>query len=118
MSSLSKVQQLLHCAGSDTPLPSRSEEKRKPDIKIHMYPSAPTDALWVLPSAEMYHSTSAELAHTRSLEFLKPLLGGPYFDIEAVWEEHTKFEFVERDVEKTMATMVAQPYVNHIPTMT
>jgi carboxymethylenebutenolidase len=49
---------------------------------------------------------------------LKPLLGGPFFDLEAVWEEHTKFEFGERDVAKTMATMVDQPYVNHIPTMT
>ncbi|KAI4676691.1 uncharacterized protein J4E84_009526 [Alternaria hordeiaustralica] len=47
-----------------------------------------------------------------------PLVGGPFFDLEAVWEEHTKFEFGERDVEKTMATMVDQPYVNHIPTMT
>jgi hypothetical protein len=49
---------------------------------------------------------------------LKPLLGGPFFDLEAVWEEHTRYEFGERDVEKTMATMVEQPYVNHIPTMT
>lgn len=45
-------------------------------------------------------------------------MGGPYFDLEAIWEEHTLFEFGERAVEKTMSTMVQEPYVNHIPTMT
>jgi carboxymethylenebutenolidase len=43
-------------------------------------------------------------------------MGGPYFDLEAIWEEHTYFEFAEREVEKTMGTMVEEPYVNHIPT--
>jgi carboxymethylenebutenolidase len=38
-------------------------------------------------------------------------------DLEAVWEEHTRFEFEVRDVDATMATMVPQPYVNHIPTL-
>ena len=28
------------------------------------------------------------------------------------------FEFSDRDVDKTMETMVSEPYVNHIPTMT
>jgi carboxymethylenebutenolidase len=49
---------------------------------------------------------------------LKKHLDGPWFDLEAVWEEHCRFEFAERDVARTMDTMVAQPYVNHIPTMT
>jgi carboxymethylenebutenolidase len=35
-----------------------------------------------------------------------------------VWDEHCRYEFGERNVDKTMATMVAEPYVNHIPTMT
>lgn len=74
--------------------------------------------MWVLPADEDYHSTSAGIAHTRSLAFLKPLLNGPYFDLEAIWDEHCRYEFGERDVARTMATMVAQPYVNHIPTLT
>ena len=45
-------------------------------------------------------------------------MGGPCFDLEAIWEEHTLYEFGERAVEKTMSTMVQEPYVNHIPTMT
>jgi len=43
---------------------------------------------------------------------------GPAYDLEALWEQHCLFEFGERDVPKTMATMVDEPYVNHIPTMT
>jgi len=39
-------------------------------------------------------------------------------DLVALWEEHCRFEFESRNVDATMATMVAEPYVNHIPTMT
>ncbi len=35
-----------------------------------------------------------------------------------LWETHCRYEFETRDVDATMATMVDQPYVNHIPTMT
>ncbi len=39
-------------------------------------------------------------------------------DLVALWEAHTRYEFATRDVDATMATMVAEPYVNHVPTMT
>jgi hypothetical protein len=39
-------------------------------------------------------------------------------DLIALWEAHCRFEFETRDVDATMATMVAEPYVNHVPTMT
>jgi carboxymethylenebutenolidase len=39
-------------------------------------------------------------------------------DLASLWEQHTRAEFEARDVNLTMATMVEQPYVNHIPTMT
>ncbi|HQT89812.1 MAG: hypothetical protein B7Z58_16675 [Acidiphilium sp. 37-64-53] len=39
-------------------------------------------------------------------------------NLETLWEEHCRYEFETRDVDATMATMVAEPYVNHIPTMT
>ena len=39
-------------------------------------------------------------------------------DLVAIWEAHCKYEFETRDLDATMATMVAEPYVNHIPTMT
>ncbi|WYZ40082.1 hypothetical protein EsH8_IV_000423 [Colletotrichum jinshuiense] len=87
-----------------------------PSGKTYSYPAA--DGFFVIPSHSNFNANAAGLAHTRTLTFLKPILGGPYFDLEAVWEEHTLFEFGERNVEKTMATMVEQPYVNHIPTLT
>ena len=43
-------------------------------------------------------------------------MGSP--DLVALWEAHCRYEFETRDVDATMATMVAAPYVNHIPTMT
>jgi carboxymethylenebutenolidase len=39
-------------------------------------------------------------------------------DLVAIWEAHCRYEFETRDLDATMATMVAEPYVNHIPTMT
>jgi carboxymethylenebutenolidase len=38
-------------------------------------------------------------------------------DLVALWEDHTRFEFEVRDVDATMATMVPDPYVNHVPTL-
>ena len=42
----------------------------------------------------------------------------PKYDLAALWEDHCRYEFETRDVDATMATMVEEPYVNHIPTMT
>jgi len=39
-------------------------------------------------------------------------------DLNAIWEAHTGHEFVTRDVEATLATMVDDAYVNHVPVMT
>ena len=36
----------------------------------------------------------------------------------ARWEEHISYEFSSRDVSSTIATMVEDAYVNHIPVMT
>jgi trans-aconitate methyltransferase len=35
-----------------------------------------------------------------------------------LWEEHVRDEFVTRDTEATLATMVPEAYVNHVPVMT
>jgi carboxymethylenebutenolidase len=42
----------------------------------------------------------------------------PRYDLEALWDEHCRYEFETRDVDATMGTMIDAPYVNHIPTMT
>jgi carboxymethylenebutenolidase len=42
----------------------------------------------------------------------------PDADLSRLWEEHTKHEFTTRDTEATLATMVEDAYVNHVPVMT
>ena len=42
----------------------------------------------------------------------------PDTDLSTLWEEHTRHEFATRDTESTLATMVEEAYVNHIPVMT
>lgn len=100
---------LAHVAGRNASLSGTN-------VTVHTYPEA--GPLFVLPAHPNYRSASAALSHTRTLAFLKPHLEGPHFDLEAVWEEHTRYEFAERAVEKTMGTMVQEPYVNHVPTIT
>ena len=39
-------------------------------------------------------------------------------DLVHLWEEHTKHEFATRDTESTLATMVEDAYVNHVPVLT
>src|SRR4029077_17631735 len=60
---------------------------------------------------------AAAMAASRTIATLRRTLG-PHYDLAALWEEHCRYEFGERDVPKTMATMVTEPYVNHVPTMT
>ena len=64
-----------------------------------------------------YNKPAAMMAYSRTIALLRRVLG-PVYDLSRLWEAHTFHEFASRDVDATMATMVAQPYVNHIPTMT
>ncbi|KIJ56457.1 hypothetical protein M422DRAFT_110254, partial [Sphaerobolus stellatus SS14] len=123
---------LLACAvcyggqSSDTSVPllchiptnSGGDPIKSDSGKIVSHKYASPNQFFVLPQSNKYHAGSAELSHTRSLVFLRKHLGGPYFDLEAIWDEHTYFEFEIRSVAKTMGTMVTEPYVNHVPTMT
>jgi carboxymethylenebutenolidase len=84
---------------------------------IYRYPEV-TSTSFILPTHKDFSPSSATVAHTRCLEFLKKKLDGPWFDLEEIWEEHTRLEFEARSVEDTMDTMVQEPYVNHIPTLT
>ena len=57
------------------------------------------------------------MAHHRSIAAFRRVMG-PHYDFSALWDTHCMHEFGTRDVDATMRTMVPQPYVNHIPTMT
>jgi carboxymethylenebutenolidase len=39
-------------------------------------------------------------------------------DLSELWQEHTAHEFGTKDTEATLATMVEDAYVNHVPVMT
>ena len=100
---------LLHLTSTGT------TEKKEGRI-IHTYPdiSAPS---FIIPGHPDFKISTAGVCHTRSVGFIKKHLGGPIFDLESIWDEHTYYEFGDRSVEKTMATMVQEPYVNHVPTV-
>ena len=36
----------------------------------------------------------------------------------ALWEEHIRHEFATKDTEETLATMVEDAYVDHVPVLT
>ncbi|KAF7716731.1 Uncharacterized protein PECH_008658 [Penicillium ucsense] len=103
---------LQHLAGKkpDTPSPNDG-------LKIFYYPNAKSHR-FATPFQDEFDYWAESVSHTRTLQSLKPLLNGPYFDLEHIWEEHTYYEFADRSVEHTMSTMVDQPYVNHVPTLT
>lgn len=100
-----------HLAGA----PSNGLEKTA-SLTRYYYPAASSSA-FAIPFQPHFHYNSEGISHSRTLRALKPSMGGPYFDLEAIWEEHTHYEFTDRSMEHTMSTMVQEPYVNHIPTV-
>lgn len=104
---------LQHIGGSIKEPPAPPVKKGR--AKTYQYPTA--KGQWFSVGNEDFDYSSDSVAHTRNLQFLKPKMDGPYFDIEDIWDEHTYYEFADRSVEHTMSTMVQEPYVNHIPTV-
>ena len=88
---------------------------RLPRTEAYVYPGV--GHAFARPAGAHFDKSSALLAHERSIATLRRVLG-PDYNLSALWEEHIRHEFDTRDVPATMATMVDQPYVNHIPTMT
>ena len=86
-----------------------------PDIDVYIYPGCRPG--FATPGSAAFDKSASLIAHTRSLALFR-LTMGPRYDLEALWERHTALEFGARDADATMTTMVAEPYVNHIPTMT
>jgi carboxymethylenebutenolidase len=112
---------VLHFAELDKYAPAASVEHIKSqlqshgNVEIYVYPGV--DHAFARTGGEHYHKPSALMAHHRSIAAFRRVMG-PTYDFSALWDAHCMHEFGTRDVDATMATMVAQPYVNHIPTMT
>jgi len=112
---------VLHFAEKDPQIPPPAVAQFKQafygrsEIAVHVYPG-------VAPGFDRktqanYDRAAAGLAHSRTIALLRRVMG-PHYDLEALWEKHTTYEFAVRDVAATMRTMVAEPYVNHVPVMT
>lgn len=100
-----------HYAGKGSATPQKSGSSKEyyyPNVKSYKFAT---------PFQDAFHYNTENISHTRNLTLLKEKMGGPYFDLEAIWEEHTYYEFADRSMEHTMSTMVQEPYVNHVPTV-
>jgi carboxymethylenebutenolidase len=112
---------MLHIAELDKFCPPPAREKilatlgGKPNVALHVYPGV--DHAFARLGGEHYDKPSALMAHQRSVAAFRQEMG-PHYDFSALWDKHCEYEFATRNVADTMATMVAEPYVNHIPTMT
>ena len=84
-------------------------------VEIFVYPGA--DHGFNCSERPAFDKAASLMAHSRSLTTFRNAMG-PHYDLSALWEQHTYLEFGARDAAATMKTMVAQPYVNHIPVMT
>ena len=85
------------------------------NVKVYTYPGV--DHAFASPESASHNKPAASMAYSRSFAVLQRAVG-PDFDLSVLWDRHLECEFVDRDVESNMQTMVAQPYVNSIPTMT
>jgi carboxymethylenebutenolidase len=112
---------VFHFAGNDAFCPPNTRSKilsafaTKPEIEHYVYPGC--DHAFATPDREHFDKPAAMMAYSRTLALLRKVLG-PVYDLNSLWEQHIYHEFVTRDVHAVMPTMVAEPYVNHIPTMT
>jgi carboxymethylenebutenolidase len=59
----------------------------------------------------------AGIAYSRTLALFRREIG-PHYNLNDLWDYHLACEFEIKDATENMATMVPNPYVNHVPTMT
>jgi carboxymethylenebutenolidase len=111
----------LHIAEEDKFCPPAAREailkalQGRPGIALHVYPGV--DHAFARSGGEHFHKPSALMAHQRTIAWLKAAIG-PDYDLSALWDKHCEYEFGTRNVDDTLSTMVPEPYVNHVPTMT
>ena len=112
---------VLHAAELDAFCPAEARAaifaagRATPGVETYLYPGV--DHAFARPNGHHFDKPAALMAHERTVAALRRSIG-PDYDLSTLWEEHIRHEFDTRDVPATMATMVAEPYVNHIPTMT
>lgn len=112
---------MMHWGANDAAIPATARETVRAALAGHdraeFYVYADAGHGFNCDLRPSHDRFSASLAHSRTLGLLHGTIG-PRYDLSALWERHTACEFVAHDADATMRTMVAQPYVNHVPTMT
>ncbi|MDU1666570.1 MAG: dienelactone hydrolase family protein [Bradyrhizobium sp.] len=112
---------VFHFAELDKFAPAEAREAIKAgfagrdDAEFYLYPGC--DHAFAAPERASFDKPATLMAHSRSIALFRKVLG-PHYDLSSLWDRHTELEFATRSAEATMGTMVAEPYVNHIPTMT
>ncbi len=112
----------MHFAGLDQYVPEAAVAEisghfeGRDEVEIYVYPNV-DHAFYNHARAEVYDRPASKMAHSRSIAALHRVMG-PHFDLEALWDDHLKYEFETRNTEDTLSTMVGEPYVNHVPVMT
>lgn len=112
---------VLHFAGEDEFMPPEAVRKIRQQfsghqgVEIHIYPDV--HHAFSSPASPSYHKPSSDMAYSRTIALFRKIMG-PHYDLSALWETHRCCEFETRDADATMETMVDEPYVNHVPTMT
>lgn len=86
-----------------------------PGLTSYIYPRS--EVGFAEEDLDEYDKVSAGLAWSRVLGCVRKGFGIDV-NLERVWEEHVALEFATKDADATMATMVKEPYVNHVPTLT
>jgi carboxymethylenebutenolidase len=111
---------MMHFGEADDYIPPdaiariREQFAGNPRTDIHVYRGA--GHAFARPGHH-HDPSAAALAYTRSLAVFRQAIG-PRYDLGAIADYHFYLEFEARDTETTMTTMVPEPYVNHVPTMT
>lgn len=112
---------VLHFAGDDAYCDADARAKIIPVLSTqagsesYVYPGV--DHAFARVGGMHFDKSATMMAHGRTIAALKATIG-PDFNLSFLWDEHVRHEFEARNVPDTMATMVAEPYVNHIPTLT
>src|SRR5262249_41384452 len=113
---------MLHVAGKDGYCPPAAQAAihraldDNPLVTIHDYPDQ--DHAFARVGGKHHDPDAAERADLRTLDFFCRHLSAAGPPLAELWEEHVKYEFATRSTEDTLATMVEDAYVNHVPVLT
>ncbi len=112
---------IFHYGEKDAAIPASAREATRKAMAAHgraeFYVYAEAQHGFNCDQRASFCPFAAQLARSRSIGLLRSTIG-PRYDLGALWDRHCALEFTERAADATMATMVDEPYVNHIPVLT